>query len=75
MSGVGQSETSAVEALWECYLLSGADPSPYTTETRTERGRAAGLLAFSRDPDHCEHAIQAVRDLRGDYDEACKKSL
>lgn len=60
---------TSTQALWECFLLSGADPSQYAIETRTERGRAAGLLAFARDPKHREMAVEAVRQLRADYDE------
>jgi hypothetical protein len=71
----GASGTTMIEALWTCYLESGADPSSYTTETRTERGRAAGLLAFSRDPNAAAATVDAVRQLRQDCDDTDRELL
>lgn len=55
-------------ALWECLLLSGVDVSDYAYETRTEEGREAGFREFERRGTGAE-VVEAVRQLRTDYDE------
>lgn len=59
--------------LWECLLLSGADVSDFAYETRTEEGREAGFREFAI-RGSVQEVVDAVRELRADYDEACAET-
>lgn len=61
----------ATEALWECYLLSGADVSEYGYETRTPEGRRACYEEWLRRGTTTE-VVAAVRELREEHDRAWK---
>lgn len=63
---------SAFRDLWEILLLSGADVSIYATETRTEAGREAGFREWYRHGS-CADVVEAVRELRESYDDACEE--
>jgi hypothetical protein len=56
-------------ALWECLLLSGADVSDHTYETRTEEGREAGFRDWLR-RGSAAGVVDSVRQLREDSDDA-----
>jgi hypothetical protein len=67
------SDCRETRALWEIFLLSGADPSGYTHNTSTERGREIGFQEWLRWGSPSE-IVAAVRQLRKDYDEACAET-
>lgn len=68
-SGATWGPDTAVRALWECLLLSGADVSDYAYETRTAEGREVGFQGWMRHGTAAE-VVAAVADLRRDYDDA-----
>lgn len=65
----GLSGGAETTALWEILLLCGADVSEYGYETRTEAGREACFQEWFRRGSASE-VVEAVRQLRSDYDEA-----
>lgn len=67
-----QAEQNA-RGLWECLLLSGADVSDFAYETRTEDGREKGFWEFAA-RGSVEEVVDAVRQLRKDYDDACEET-
>lgn len=71
--GWAQAEQNA-RGLWECLLLSGADVSDFAYETRTDEGREAGFWEFAR-RGSVEEVVEAVRQLRQEYDEACDAAI